>query len=121
MGDALLSEGLLQAALPLLRPDAGNGPMHALMRAIQALPDCVGGVDAQAGWASLAASCSAQQATHLSDVYTYSMAVCDIQRYILIHCLLSSCISSTQMQAPVPCKCDQYRMLYKCGSGSVQM
>ena len=67
--DALLSEGLLPAALPLLRPDAGSGPMHALMRAVEALPDCLDGVDSQAGWASLAASYSAQQATHISDVH----------------------------------------------------
>lgn len=51
MRDALLSEGLLQTALPLLQPDAGNGPMHALMRAIEVLPDCLAGVDGQAGWA----------------------------------------------------------------------
>ena len=51
MRDALLSGNLLQVALPLLRPDAGHGPMHALMRAIEALPDCLEGVDGQEGWA----------------------------------------------------------------------
>ena len=57
MREALLSEDLLPAALPLLRPDAGNGPMHALMRAVEALPDCLDGVDSQAGWASASLSC----------------------------------------------------------------
>ena len=55
MRDALLSENLLQTALPLLRPDAGNGPMHALMRAIEVLPDCLEAVDGHQGWAWLAA------------------------------------------------------------------
>ena len=44
MRDALLSEDLLRTALPLLRPDTGSSPMHALMRAIEALPDCLEGV-----------------------------------------------------------------------------
>ena len=49
MRDALLSEDLLRTALPLLRPDADSSPMHALMRAIEALPDCLEGVDGQEG------------------------------------------------------------------------
>lgn len=46
-----MSEGLLEAALPLLGPNAGNSPVHALMTAVEALPDCCDGVDGQAGWA----------------------------------------------------------------------
>ena len=49
MRDALLSEDLLQTALSLLKPDAGSGPTHALMRAIEVLPDCLEGIDGQEG------------------------------------------------------------------------
>ena len=51
MRDALLSEGLLETALPLLGPDAGNGPLQALLTAVEALQDCFKEVDGQAGWA----------------------------------------------------------------------
>ena len=50
MRDILLSEGLLEAALPLLAPSAGNCPVHALMTAVEALPECCEGGDGQAGW-----------------------------------------------------------------------
>lgn len=52
MRDVLLSESLLEAALPLLAPGAGNSPVHALMTA---LPDCCNGVDGQAGWVQVSA------------------------------------------------------------------
>lgn len=55
MRDALLCEGLLEAALPLLAPNAGNGPVHALMTAVEALPACCDGGDGQAGWVHFAA------------------------------------------------------------------
>ena len=35
--EVLLSEGLLAAALPLLRPDTGKGPVNMLMNALEAL------------------------------------------------------------------------------------
>lgn len=76
MRDAMLSEDLLLAALPLLRPDAGSGPMHALMRAIEALPDCLDGADSQAGYASFAAEHSRQLETRLYDVHI-SIHICD--------------------------------------------
>lgn len=46
--DAFLSEGLLEAALPLLEPDAANGPACALARALEALPDYLGKDDSEA-------------------------------------------------------------------------
>lgn len=64
MRDALLSEDLLPAVLPSLRPDAGSGPMHALMRVVEALPDCLNGVDSQAGWAFASPCCLTSHAAN---------------------------------------------------------